>query len=99
MASDEDRSWMRLPRHSAGWKNNFRIFLQKFTALARGRSIACPCTLCQCMIRHSTVFPIQMHLLNRGFADCFVNDGNIQDQTNTSSQGPVNLEKAERGKP
>jgi hypothetical protein len=31
-----------------------------------------------------------MHLLNRGFADCFIDDGNIQDQTNTSSQGPVN---------
>jgi hypothetical protein len=31
-----------------------------------------------------------MHLLNRGFADCFINDGNIQDQTNTSSQGLVN---------
>jgi hypothetical protein len=36
------------------------------------------------------MFPIQMHLLNRGFVDCFINDGNIQDQTNTSSQGPVN---------
>jgi hypothetical protein len=31
-----------------------------------------------------------MHLLNRGFADCFIDDGNLQDQTNTSSQGPVN---------
>jgi hypothetical protein len=31
-----------------------------------------------------------MLLLNRGFANCFINDGNIQDQTNTSSQGPVN---------
>jgi hypothetical protein len=31
-----------------------------------------------------------MHLVNRGFADCFIDDGNIQDQTNTSSQGPVN---------
>jgi hypothetical protein len=31
-----------------------------------------------------------MHLLNRWFADCFIDDGNIQDQTNTSSQGPVN---------
>jgi hypothetical protein len=79
MASDEDRSWMRLPRHSADWMRlprQFSNFLQKFTALARGRSFACPCTLCQCMIRHSTVFPIQMHLLNRGFADCFIDDGN-----------------------
>jgi hypothetical protein len=31
-----------------------------------------------------------MHLLNRGFVDCFIDDGNIQDQTNTSSQGPAN---------
>jgi hypothetical protein len=31
-----------------------------------------------------------MHLLNRGFADCFIDEGNIQDQTDTSSQGPVN---------
>jgi hypothetical protein len=31
-----------------------------------------------------------MHLLNRGFANCFIDDGNIQDQTDTSSQGPVN---------
>lgn len=42
------------------------------------------------MIRHSTVGRIQIHLLNRGFADCFIDAGNIQDQTNTSSQGPVN---------
>jgi hypothetical protein len=42
------------------------------------------------MIRHSAVFPIEMHLLNRGFADCFIDDGNIEDQTDTSSQGPVN---------
>jgi hypothetical protein len=31
-----------------------------------------------------------MHLLKRGFADCFIADGNIQDQTNTLSQGPMN---------
>jgi hypothetical protein len=31
-----------------------------------------------------------MHLLNRGFADCFIDDGNIEDQTDTSSQGLVN---------
>jgi hypothetical protein len=31
-----------------------------------------------------------MHLLNRGFADCFIDDGNIEDQTDTSSQGSVN---------
>jgi hypothetical protein len=36
------------------------------------------------------MFPIQMHLLNRGFADRFIDDCNIQDQTNTSSQGLVN---------
>jgi hypothetical protein len=74
----------------SGLADQFPIFLQKFTASARGRSIACPCTLCQCMIRHCTVFPIQMHLMNRGFVGCFIDDGNIQDQTNTSSQGPVN---------
>jgi hypothetical protein len=42
------------------------------------------------MIRHSAVFPIQMHLLNREYADCFIDDSNIEDQTDTSSQGPVN---------
>jgi hypothetical protein len=31
-----------------------------------------------------------MHLLNRGFADCFIDDSNIEDQTDTSSQGPMN---------
>jgi hypothetical protein len=31
-----------------------------------------------------------MHLLNKGFANCFIDDGNIQDQTDTSSQGHVN---------
>jgi hypothetical protein len=31
-----------------------------------------------------------MHLLNKGFADYFIDDGNIQDQTDTSSQGHVN---------
>jgi hypothetical protein len=36
------------------------------------------------------MFSTQMHLLNKGFADCFIDDGNIQGQTNTSFQGPVN---------
>jgi hypothetical protein len=36
------------------------------------------------MIRHDTLFPIQIHLVTRGFVDCFINDGIIQGQTNTS---------------
>jgi hypothetical protein len=31
-----------------------------------------------------------MDLLNRGFADCFIDDGNIEDQTDTSTHGLVN---------
>jgi hypothetical protein len=43
------------------------------------------------MIRHDTLFPIQIHLASRGFAYCFVDDGIIQGQTDTSSaNGRVN---------
>jgi hypothetical protein len=43
------------------------------------------------MIRHETLFPIQIHLATRGFANCFINDGIIQGQTDTSSaDGRVN---------
>jgi hypothetical protein len=43
------------------------------------------------MIRHETLFPIQIHLATRGFVDCFIDDGIIQGQTDTSSaDGRVN---------
>jgi hypothetical protein len=43
------------------------------------------------MIIHDTLFPIQIHLATRGFADCFIDHGIIQDQTDTSSaDGRVN---------
>jgi hypothetical protein len=43
------------------------------------------------MIRHDTLFPIQIHLVTRGFVDCFIDDAIIQGQTDTSSaDGRVN---------
>jgi hypothetical protein len=67
----------------------FPNFFAKIYHLS-ARSIYCVPMYFVSMHDQTTVFPIQMHLLNRGFADCFIDDGNIQDQTNTSSQGPVN---------
>jgi len=80
---------MRLPRHSEVWKRNFRSFIQTFGTSSRGlASIACPCTSCQCMIRHN-LFEIQIHLVNKGFADCFINN-EIEGQTSSSAEGRVN---------
>ena len=41
------------------------------------------------MIRHHNVFEIQLHLVNRGFADCFINN-EIEGQTSSSAEGRVN---------
>ena len=40
------------------------------------------------MIRHN-LFEIQIHLVNRGFADCFINN-EIEGQTSSSAEGRVN---------
>ena len=81
---------MRLPQHSEVWKRNFRSFIETFGTSSRGlASIACPCTTCQCMIRYHNVFEIQLHLVNRGFADCFINN-EIEGQTSSSAEGRVN---------
>ena len=81
---------MRLPRHSEVWKRNFRSFIETFGTSSRGlASIAFPCTTCQCMIRYHNVFEIQLHLVNRGFADCFINN-EIEGQTSLSAEGRVN---------
>src|SRR6185295_16398835 len=45
--------------------------------------------LCQCMIRYHSVFEIQLHLVNREFADCFINNL-IEGQTSSSAEGRVN---------
>ena len=47
------------------------------------------CTTCQCMIRFHNVFEIQLHFVNRGFADCFINN-EIEGQTSSSAEGRVN---------
>ena len=41
------------------------------------------------MIRYHNVFEIQLHLVNRGFADCFINN-EIEGQTSSSAEGRVN---------
>jgi hypothetical protein len=41
------------------------------------------------MIRYQNVFEIQLHLVNRGFADCFINN-EIEGQTSSSADGRVN---------
>ena len=79
-----------MPRHSEVWKRNFRSFIETFSSSSRGlASVACPCTTCQCMIRYHNVFEIQLHLVNRGFADCFINN-EIEGQTSSSAEGRVN---------
>ena len=41
------------------------------------------------MIIYHNVFEIQLHLVNRGFADCFINN-EIEGQTSSSAEGRVN---------
>ena len=41
------------------------------------------------MIRHHNVFEIQLHLVNRGFVDCFINN-EIEGKTSSSAEGRVN---------
>jgi len=41
------------------------------------------------MIRHHNVFEIQLHLVNREFVDCFINN-EIEGQTSSSAEGRVN---------
>ena len=81
---------MRLPRHSEVWKRNFQSFIETSSTSSRGlASVVCPCTTCQCMMRYRNVFEIQLHLVNRGFADCFINN-EIEGQTSSSADGRVN---------
>ena len=81
---------MRLPRHSEVCKRDFRSFIQTFGTSSRGlASVVCPCTSCQCMMRYHNLFKIQLHLVNRGFADCFINN-EIKGQTSSSAEGRVN---------
>ena len=81
---------MRLPRYSEVWKRNFRSFIETFGTSSQGVAfVACPCTTCQCMIRYHNVFEIQLHLVNRGFVDCFINN-EIEGKTSSSAKGRVN---------
>jgi len=41
------------------------------------------------MIRYHNVFDIQLHLVNRGFADCFITN-EIEGQTSSYAEGCVN---------
>ena len=41
------------------------------------------------MIKHHNLFEIQIHLVNRGFADCFIKN-EIEGQTSSSAEGRVN---------
>ena len=67
---------MRLPRHSEEWKAKFRTFVETFGTSANqsGGSFLCPCAQCQCMTRWSDVFQIHLHLVSKGFADCYINE-------------------------
>ena len=81
---------MRLPRHSKEWKEKFQSFVQTFgtsAKQARG-SILCPCAQCQCMTRCSDVFRIHLHLVSKGFADCYINEFEGQ-QTSSLAKGRV----------
>ena len=50
--------------------------------------------MCQCMIRYHNVFEIQLHLVNRGFADCFINN-EIECQTSVNHDVSPDLNNAE----
>jgi hypothetical protein len=90
MSSHEDRSWMRLPQHSEEWKAKFRTFVENFgtSSSQAGGSVLCPCAQCQCMIRYSDVCQIHLHIVSKGFADCFINE--FEGQTSSSAEGRVN---------
>jgi hypothetical protein len=73
--SGEDRSWMRLPRSSTEWQNNFRQFLDRtHSGISRGGTAACPCRKCLCMSHRSRVV-LQIHVLSNGFAESFIMEG------------------------
>ena len=81
---------MRFPRQSEQWKAKFITFIANFiTSSSRdGGSVVCPCAQCQCTIRYNDVFQIQLHLVSKGFADCFINE--FEGQTYSSAEGRVN---------
>jgi hypothetical protein len=81
---------MRLPQHSEEWKAKFRTFVENFgtSSSQAGGSVLCPCAQCQCMIRYSDVCQIHLHIVSKGFADCFINE--FEGQTSSSAEGRVN---------
>ena len=75
----DDRSWMRLPRSSPEWLEKFPQFLDiTFGGTSTGGTAACPCPRCVCMVyRPRSV--VQIHLLNRGFDESFIREGERSD--------------------
>jgi hypothetical protein len=73
--SDDDRSWICLPRPSTKWQNNFRQFLDRtYSWTSRGGTAACPRRKCLCMSHRSRAV-LQIHVLSNGFAEGFIMEG------------------------
>ena len=81
---------MRLPRHSEAWREKFRSFQETFGTSTKqaGGSILCPCAQCQGMKRCSDMFQIHLHLVSKGFVDCYISEFEGQ-QTSSSAEGHV----------
>ena len=74
-----DRSWMHLPRSSPEWLEKFPQFLDiTFGGTSTGGTAACPCSRCVCMV-YRPRFVVQIHLLNRGFDESFIREGEGSD--------------------
>ena len=72
---NEDRSWMRLPRHDPMWKEKFRDFINiTFAGTSRGGTVVCPFTRCQCMVSE-VQSKVSKHLRDRGFAESSIENG------------------------
>ena len=70
---------MHLPRSSPEWLEKFPQFLDiTFGGTSTGGTAACPCSRCVCMVyRPRSV--VQIHLLNRGFDESFIREGEGSD--------------------
>ena len=70
---------MCLPRSSTDWQQKLRQFLDiTFGGTSRGGTAPCPCPRCVCM-SYRPQSEVQLHVLSRGFAESFINEGEGSD--------------------
>ena len=88
LSYNEDRSWMRLPRHDPMYMENLKRFIDiTFASKLSSEAVKCPCFRCQC-IEYATQHTVKTHLFMRGFAECFIVEG----QSSSSAAVVVNNE-------